>query len=157
MINTINTKNPASGTFVCTSPDRYRVLIESRGISCKGYLAPILNTFLQSSCYEMVARRVLHCSRLSSLTPESISYIIQHRTTDLGPSGWSMRSLRCRVIDYGISSLRMVAPIDALFLPCLINRRALGNTVVVALPHNIGVGWKGQQAFDGFAVPVSWS
>jgi hypothetical protein len=42
----------------------------------------------------------------------------------------------------------MVVAVGGLLLAGLINSRALGDAVIVALPHNVGVCGEGKQPFD---------
>lgn len=45
----------------------------------------------------------------------------------------------------------------SLLLAGLVNRGALGNTIIVALPDDVGVRWERKQAFDRFPTTVSTS
>lgn len=45
----------------------------------------------------------------------------------------------------------VVMMIRRLLLARLVNGCSLGDTVIVALPDDVGIGWKRQQPLDGFA------
>lgn len=59
----------------------------------------------------------------------------------------------------GSSSLRTGLPSSAtcLLLAGLIQSRPLSNAVVVAFPDDIGVSWKGENAFDRLPVPCQYT